>query len=269
MDSAKPKVCLKGHYSDDPQDLNPRGLAYVPLLSQELVGIENVEWLMSPAEQIGMIYLLEKLRPEIAIEIGTRFGGSLQVLARLCKKVYSLDIDPEVPNRLGSLYPNVEYIIGSSLETVPLLVDRLNRSETPVSFVLVDGDHSVKGVQADIENVLKLRPLTPLFIVMHDSLNQYCREGMRAIDWNAFPYVHAVDLDFISGTVFPRGDLWGGLALAVVLPEKRTQPLKIAGRADRAYDALLPLHKRVLFKNRITQGLAYYLTKFGFGKRSK
>jgi cephalosporin hydroxylase len=66
--------------------------------------------MMSPAEQVAMLFLLEHLRPKVAIEIGTRFGGSLQVLAKNCERVCSLDIDPEVPRRLeGYIQRRIPY----------------------------------------------------------------------------------------------------------------------------------------------------------------
>ena len=53
--------------------------------------------MMSPAEQAALVFLLEHLRPKVAIEIGTRFGGSLEVLEQFCERVYSLDVDPGAP----------------------------------------------------------------------------------------------------------------------------------------------------------------------------
>ncbi len=41
-----------------------------------------LDWQMSPSEQVTIMFILEHLKPKAAIEIGTRFGGSLQVLAR-------------------------------------------------------------------------------------------------------------------------------------------------------------------------------------------
>ncbi len=119
------------------------------------------------------------MRPKIAIEIGTRFGGSLQILARYCEKVYSLDIDPDVPRRLEGKYPNVEYIIGPSDETLPPLIERLQREGAELSFALVDGDHSATGVKADIDNLLKFTPTVPLYIIMHESFNPDCRNGLN------------------------------------------------------------------------------------------
>ena len=119
-----------------------QGLAFAPLVFETLQTDHLAYWMMSPAEQIAMVYLLEHLRPKVAIEIGTRFGGSLQVLSRFCERVYSLDIDPEVPQRLQGRFSNVEFLIGPSDETLPRLLDRLQGEGAEVSFVLVDGDHS-------------------------------------------------------------------------------------------------------------------------------
>ena len=91
----------------------------LPMLNQLLRSDHPLPWQMNPAEQAMMIYLLERLRPKVAIEIGTRFGGSLQVIAQYSERVYSLDIDPEVTDRLKGRFPNVEYLIGPSDQTLP------------------------------------------------------------------------------------------------------------------------------------------------------
>ncbi len=81
------------------------------------------------------MHLVEHLKPKAAIEIGTRFGGSLQVLAKFCDRVYSLDIDPEVQDRLKGRFENVEYLIGPTDETLLPLLDRLQRESTEVGFI--------------------------------------------------------------------------------------------------------------------------------------
>jgi hypothetical protein len=232
------------YYEDDPDpEKAGHGLAFAPLVFR-ILGVDRVNyWMMSPSEQMAMIYLLEHLRPRVAIEIGTRFGGSLQVLSRYCDRVYSLDIDSEIPGRLAGRYPNVEYLIGPSDQTLPPLIERLQEERAEVGFVLVDGDHSAEGVRKDINNVLKLKPIVPMYIVMHDSFNPECRRGLRESDWAGCPYVHAVELDLVAGTVNPsptfRGQLWGGLALGVLRPEPRRGRFEVTGRADRTYqDAL-------------------------------
>lgn len=235
-----PHNTMKVYYADDP-DLGKagQGLATAPFLDRIIDSKSANYWLMSPAEQMAMIYLLENLRPKVAIEIGTRFGGSLQVLAKFSERVYSLDIDPEVPMRMGNRFPNVEYLIGDSQTTLPKLLKKLQSESAELSFVLVDGDHTSDGVRADINALLAFNPVVPLYIVMHDSLNPDCRQGLRTANWADSPYVQAVALDFVMGAVNPaphhRGELWGGLALGIVTPEARTGRMEVVGLGDMTF----------------------------------
>lgn len=235
---------LKVYYANDP---NPekagKGLAYAPLVFRVLETDHLNYWMMSPSEQMGVIYLLAHLRPKVAIEIGTRFGGSLQVLSRYCDQVYSLDVDPLVPERMEGRYSNVEYLIGPSDQTLPPLIRRLQSEKAELSFVLVDGDHSSEGVRKDIDNVLQFKPVVPLYILMHDSFNPKCRLGLRAAKWAECPYVHACELDFVSGSVNPSpsdwGELWGGLALGILKPEPRQSHFEITGSAELTHQIAL------------------------------
>lgn len=144
------------------------------------------------------------------------------------------------------------------------MIDRLQDERAEVSFVLVDGDHSAEGVRRDINNVLRLKPIVPLYIIMHDSFNPECRRGLRESDWAGSPYVHAVELDFVGGTVNPSpafaGQLWGGMALGILRPEPRQGRFEVIGRAERTYqDAFKvewrppsrrPLHRRIVSRLR-------------------
>jgi hypothetical protein len=235
---------LKIVYDDDPDPGQAgQGLGSFPLIFQALGQKDLRYWMMLPAEQVALLFLLEHLRPKVAIEIGTRFGGSLQVLARFCDRVYSLDIDPEVPRRLEGNYPNVEYLIGPSDRTLPPLIDRLQGERAELSFALVDGDHSTAGVRRDIDNLLRFRPTVPFYIIMHDSFNPECRDGLKQANWSANPYVHAVELDFVPGFVNPaprfRNQLWGGLALGILLPQARPGRFEITAKSNLTFQAAM------------------------------
>jgi hypothetical protein len=232
-------------FDDDPDpERAGQGLVCFPLIRQA-IGLNGYMryWMMSPAEQVAMIFLLEQLTPDVSIEIGTRFGGSLQVISRFSKKVYAIDIDPDVPKRLAGRFSNVEYLIGSSVEILPCLLERLEHERANLSFVLVDGDHSALGVQGDIDCILKFRPIAPLYIVMHDSFNPECRAGLRSAQWSSNAYVHAVELDFVSGAVNPspafRDQLWGGLALGIFLPHRRTDRFEITAKSERTFQTAM------------------------------
>ena len=216
-------------------------LSTAHLLAEVLRTDPSLEWQMTPSEQVMVMYLVEHLKPKAAIEIGTRFGGSLQVLAKFCDRVYSLDIDPEVQDRLKGRFENVEYLIGPSDETLPPLLDRLQRENTEVSLILVDGDHSTEGVRRDLDNLLRYKPLTSIYIIMHDSFNPVVRRGLRAANWAGSPYVHRVELDLVAGRVATdprfRGQLWGGLAIAILAPEPRSGDLEINSESQLTYNA--------------------------------
>ncbi len=190
----------------------------------------HLEWHMSRNERYAFIKLLEKIKPKVAIEIGCFKGGSLEVLSKYCEKVYSIDIDPNVKIALDGKFKNTEIHIGDSSEVVPNILKIIDKNNEELEFVLIDGEHTTKGVKRDIEHFLKYTPKKSIYIIFHDSFNPLCRKGIRKTNYNASPYVHYIEIDFISG-VFNPGKLfrqmWGGLALVILKPEKRRGNIKI------------------------------------------
>jgi hypothetical protein len=203
----------------------------------------DLHWQMSPAERATLQVLVRRRRPDLAIEVGTYQGGSLQVLSEYSGKVVSLDIDPTVPERLGGRFSNVEYRIGDSKSILPGLVRELNACDRPVGLVLIDGDHSAEGVRGDINAILELQVRQRLVILLHDSFNPDCRHGMRTAAWAANPHVQFVELDFTVGSFHAHGmetaaerSMWGGFACAVLEPTLRTTDLEIRERQRSLFD---------------------------------
>src|SRR5262249_25627199 len=151
------------------------------------------------------------------------------------KKVYSIDTDPNVARSLGPSFANVEFRCGDSGTLLPqVLAEIAARDAGALGFALIDGDHSTEGVRRDIESLLRFVPRRPLFVALHDSFNPDCRRGMLQADWQASPHVHYVEIDHVAGEFFPRpvdtavaGTMWGGLAMAIMLPERRRAGLSI------------------------------------------
>lgn len=201
------------------------------------------EWQMSSSECCALIMLLDKIRPECAIEIGTAGGGSLSVLSRFSQKVYSFDVDTTLIERLGSKFSNVEFTIGRSQEKLPPLLEALEKSGASVEFVLIDGAHSYDGTKQDIENVLKYKPIKPLYVLIHDSFNPVVRRAILDADWSSNRHVQFVNVDFIHGIFSsnPRfyGEMWGGFALALLLPNKLKDEPIIALEQDLMFRKLL------------------------------
>jgi hypothetical protein len=209
----------------------------------QALGIDPaIEWQMETSEQLALLALLEHLRPEYALEVGSRYGGSMQILSRYAKQVISCDIDPTCRQRLGNRYPHVEFVTGPSQETLPGVLRRLQTEQAALRFMLIDGDHTAQGVRGDIDALIEYVPCCQLYVLLHDSFNPDVRRGIREARWLENPHVHAVELDFIPGVLHRGGDahreMWGGLALAVLRPERRTGSLTISARKQALFAAV-------------------------------
>ncbi|MCB0767875.1 MAG: class I SAM-dependent methyltransferase [Flavobacteriales bacterium] len=204
-----------------------------------------LHWQMTNCERYALQDLLRRTSPKVSLEIGTYKGGSLQVIAHFSEHVHSVDIDPTVPERLAGLFDNVSYHTGPSAEVLPSLLADLEKQGTNIDLILVDGDHSAKGVRNDINKLLVFRPKGRCIIIMHDSFNPECREGIRTADWAGSPYVHSVDLDFIPGIYHesaydtaPARSMWGGFACAVLQPSERKGPLEVRESQRGLFEAV-------------------------------
>lgn len=183
----------------------------------------NPIWLMEHAERSALFLLMERIKPQVVIEIGSRYAGSTYIFSKYAKSVYVIDLDPEVEKRCQHL-KNVNVLIGSSPTIIPSLLDKLRVSGENWDFALVDGDHSYEGVKQDLNALIKHRPSRRAWIAMHDSFNPVCRKGIKDADWAA-PWVHHVELDFVPGQLMfqphVKNQMWGGMSLAEIRPEDR------------------------------------------------
>ncbi len=200
-------------------------------LDHLLVGAKwNEKWHMTASERSVLIRILERVKPDVSIEIGTFLCGSLRPIAHYSRRVITFDIDAN-QHRVSSAFPSVEFVTGDSSLTLPPVIQRINASEEEeVNFILVDGSHEVDGVRADIAACLAYRPKrNPTIILMHDSSNPKVREGIATAPWDACDYVHELDFDLCPGALYDRsdisGEIWGGLAAALMLSVPRTCPL--------------------------------------------
>lgn len=224
-------------------------------------------WMMSNWEKHSFISIIQQHKPEVAIEIGNAEGGSLQVLNKLVPKVYALDLYEEVHQKLKPQFPSVEFYTGDSKKILPQLLRSIQEKNEKIGFVLIDGDHTSEGVKADINAVLEnYIPVTTLIILFHDSFNPECRKGIVEASWQNCPYVHFVDIDYVPGTYvndmqngkLQKRTMWGGLSLALLQPQKRTQPLEIKQSAKELFQQA--------FKGSFYNTLRYRLRKLISGK---
>ncbi len=213
----------------------------------------NLHWEMTSAEKNALYNILNDLRPSVSIEIGTRFGGSLQVISRFSETVYSFDIDESV-KKLKSKFKNVEFIIGDSMKEIPVFLSEFKKTDKNIEFILIDGDHSQTGIKTDIDNILKIIPKKDIYVMMHDSFNPYCRQGIINAKWHECPYVHDVQIDFIHGIFSPTVEtdrcMWGGFALALLKPQKRDFNIEIKMDHDITFNQILKISKHRYINNK-------------------
>jgi hypothetical protein len=211
----------------------------------------QLDWQMNRCERLAIIWILEQIRPNLSLEVGTYKGGSLQVLAKYSRKVISIDSDPEIPSKLAR-FGNVEFLTGNSVEVLPRLIASLNESGETPEFILIDADHSTEGIKRDIRALLSLKPRRDIAILLHDSFNPDCRRGMTESNWMSSPYVHFVEIDFVPGSFNARsydtaaaGSMWSGLAFALMKPGPRTGGLLVQESQKELYEAVkaISIHK--------------------------
>jgi hypothetical protein len=224
-----------------------------------LQGVE-LQWSMISSERLALQKLLELVRPEVSIEIGTASGGSLQMIARYSRRVYSIDIDAAGHEKLRGRFANVELLTGDSAVVLPELLGRLAAEKARLGFVLIDGSHWEVCVRKDVQSLLAYKPEAPLHILMHDSFNPEVREGILTAGLEQNPHVHLVELDFAPGCAITHNpghfkEMWGGFALAVMRPEKREGPLEIGRTLEFMYVSMLQMsaYNRSVYAERLLQ----------------
>jgi hypothetical protein len=199
--------------------------------------LRDSPWQMSYGERAALEGLLSQRQPALAVEIGTAEGGSLERIALHSREVHSFDlVEPEPAARA---LENVTFHSGDSHVLLPQMLAEFAASDRVVDFVLVDGDHSSEGVRRDIEDLLNSPATSDTLIVIHDTMNEVVRAGLEQVEFEAWPKVAYVELDFVPGYMFLEesllGELWGGLGLVV----SKVGPKPIGGRArqSRYFDA--------------------------------
>jgi hypothetical protein len=179
---------------------------------------ERSEWQMSLGERAALTGMLAQIRPRLAVEIGTAEGGSLRRISEYAGQVHSFDLVDPHPD--VAALPNVTVHSGDNHVLLPELLGRLEAEGANVDFALVDGDHSAEGVERDMRDLLDSPAVGNTLILMHDTMNPEVRRGLLAVDYEAYPKVRHLAMDFVAGGMMvggrSPGEMWGGLGLLIV-----------------------------------------------------
>jgi hypothetical protein len=196
-------------------------------------------WQMTLGERAAMEGVLAQRKAQLAIEIGTAEGGSLQRIAAHAEEVHSFDL--VLPQISLEEMPNVTLHTGDSHKLLPEVLQKFADEGRNVDFVLVDGDHSADGVRSDLDDLLSSPAIADTVILIHDTMNEQVRSGLDAVRYMAYPKVAHVNLDFVPGYMFRdpdhRHELWGGLGVVVVDATRSAYFPSAPVVEDRYYEA--------------------------------
>jgi hypothetical protein len=176
--------------------------------------LDSDPWQMSLGERAALTGMLAQIRPSLAVEIGTAEGGSLRRISQWAGHVHSFDLVE--PHADVAALPNVTVHTGDNHVLLPQLLAELEAEGANVDFALVDGDHSAEGVARDMRDLLDSPAVGNTVILMHDTMNAEVRRGLLAVDYEAYPKVRHIALDFVAGGMMTNGELWAGLGLVIV-----------------------------------------------------
>src|SRR6188472_2535663 len=140
---------------------------------------------MTFGERAAIVGLLSELKPQLAIELGTAEGGALARIAEHSAEVHSFDL--AAPNPEVAALANVTVHIGSSHVLLPRVLRERESRGANIDFVLVDGDHTAAGVERDVRDLLASPAVRRTLIVVHDTLNDVVRAGLRRIEFATEP----------------------------------------------------------------------------------
>ena len=204
----------------------------IPFISDFKVN-ESLDWEMSRAEKYCLINILQTIKPDYSMEVGTYQGGSLQVISKFSKNVCSIDISSEPRRTLSSTYKNVDFVVGNSTEVMPEQFEKIEKEGRQLNFLLVDADHSRKGVYRDLKCVLDYDHKYDLIIILHDSFNPQCRKGIKDIDFDKYHNIEFIDLDYIPGNFWHNEtyrEMWGGFGLIKIGGSRKNTYVNQAAR---------------------------------------
>jgi len=135
----------------------------------------NTRWLGCPVLKCPLdlwLYqeILHDVRPDLVIETGTAFGGSALFLGSMCDVLGSgriVSIDTEARPGLPT-HPRVEYLVGSSVSGDVLGQVRARAAAASTVMVILDSDHSMAHVLAELTAYAPL--VTPgSFLIVEDT----------------------------------------------------------------------------------------------------
>jgi len=155
--------------------------------------IYSFSWLgrpiiQSPDDMIRIQEVIYAMKPDLVIETGIAHGGSLIYYASILQsigkgKVVGIYVDIREPNRKAieshNLYPLIDLIEGSSIETSTIQKVQALVSNTDTVIVILDSAHDYDHVKQEIELYSSLVSVGS-YVVVTDGSQEYLGSTPRA-----------------------------------------------------------------------------------------
>ena len=142
--------------------------------------------------------IISRLKPDVIIECGTKYGGSALYLASLCDlvnngKIITIDIEDQKDK---PQHKRIKYLLGSSVSEEIISKVKENISENDKVLVILDSDHRKEHVLKELKayNILVTKgsylivedthlnghPIDPLFGPgPMDAVNEFLKENQK------------------------------------------------------------------------------------------
>ncbi|MEI7657949.1 MAG: class I SAM-dependent methyltransferase [Phycisphaerae bacterium] len=134
-----------------------------------------------PRERVLLYALVFALAPRHVLEIGVRWGGGTRIIHAALSdlgrgELVSIDPDPALEYDIGELGDRATLIVGASPAELPRA-----RELTGANFdlVFVDGDHSERGVAADLKGLLDVTSPGAV-VLLHDAFHAPVARAIEA-----------------------------------------------------------------------------------------
>ncbi|MBI4552047.1 MAG: class I SAM-dependent methyltransferase [Candidatus Latescibacteria bacterium] len=195
---------------------------------------------MSLDERLLLFALIRGHRPERALEIGTRQGGSAAIITCAMEdngagRLIGVDPNPDITVNPRVFHGRFHLIARPSPEAV---AEAREAAGGPFDFVLIDGVHVYDQVTKDIEGCLP--HLTDgAYLLLHDAFNYGVREAIRAAI-QAHSSLH--DCGYVGTTVYTSEPLltYRGLRLLRFDPSPIADPQPLVEAAYRVAGKPVP-----------------------------
>lgn len=236
----KSSLSQVGHSYRQFQALINRPNVYNLGTNERIGAIYNNPSDMSIDERMFLYTLIRGYRPERALEIGTRHGGSAAIIACAMEDngkgcIVGVDPAPEITVNKGAFHGRFHLIAKPSPEAV---AEAREVAGGAFDFTLIDGIHIHDQVKKDIDASLPCMA-EGAYMLFHDAFNFGVREAIQeAVEANENLY----DCGYVCTTPEIVGDLltYAGFRMLRVGASPIVNPLPILEKTYQARGKQLP-----------------------------